>query len=64
MNHFRPTWPDRSPMGSGSVSARQDWRRNGPRLVFFVLGGMTMAEIREVYKVSEMMERDVYIGKK
>ncbi|KAJ3410635.1 vacuolar sorting protein VPS33/slp1 [Chytridiales sp. JEL 0842] len=37
-------------------------RRNGPRIIFFVLGGVTFSELREAYEVMKDNQREVFLG--
>ena len=50
-------------------SARPKWQSrskakgfSGNRLIVFVAGGLTFSEIREVYKLSEELQREIIIG--
>ena len=39
-----------------------EYRRNGPTVLVFVLGGMTYSEMRSAYEVMNQYKRDVIIG--
>jgi syntaxin-binding protein 1 len=41
---------------------RQVQKREGTRLIVFVVGGVTYSEIRVVYEVSKAKNRDIIIG--
>ena len=64
----RPSWSKPKPVGgengtSGTASAdSEDWRKNGPRIVLFIAGGVTYSEIRGAYEVMKNYKRDVLIG--
>ncbi|KAJ3787586.1 Sec1-like snare protein [Lentinula aff. detonsa] len=62
----------RSPPPAGSLrSAKPSWHRaarpsaaveNRPRILVFMAGGMTYSELREVYQLSNSLNKDIYIG--
>ena len=68
----KPSWATRKTANSiESTSAllaptdpttQPDLRANGPRIILFVLGGMTHSEIRAASEVRKEMQRDVLIG--
>ncbi|KAL2915942.1 syntaxin binding protein 1 [Polyrhizophydium stewartii] len=41
---------------------KADLRRNGPRVIVFVLGGLTYSEIRSAYEVTRDAQREVLLG--
>ncbi|KAI9273019.1 Sec1-like protein [Phascolomyces articulosus] len=55
----KPTWSKKSTAvpGGGGQS-----RASGAKLIVFVLGSLSYSEIRSVYEVADMYNRDVYIG--
>ncbi|KAI8848073.1 hypothetical protein BC829DRAFT_394673 [Chytridium lagenaria] len=42
----------------------EEYRRNGPRVILFMLGGITFAEIRATHEVMKDSKRDIIIGRK
>ncbi|KAI9324087.1 Sec1-like protein [Zopfochytrium polystomum] len=48
-------------LSDGKVNA-DEYRRNGPRIVFFILGGMTLSELRSAQEVMHELKRDIIIG--
>ncbi|KAI9013445.1 Sec1-like protein [Hyaloraphidium curvatum] len=44
------------------MGAEEDLRRNGGRVVVFVLGGLTYSELRSAYEVMKKDRRDVVLG--
>ncbi|KAJ3236110.1 vacuolar sorting protein VPS33/slp1 [Chytriomyces hyalinus] len=47
--------------GKGGEDA-DDLRKNGPRVVVFIAGGVTFSEIRSGYEIVKELKRDVIIG--
>ena len=41
----------------------EDLRKNGARIVVFVMGGMTFSEVRATYELIKEQKRDVLFGK-
>jgi syntaxin-binding protein 1 len=54
---YKPTWARRT-----SDKNIYDLRTYGPRIIIFILGGMSYAEMREVYELVKEFNRDVIIG--
>ncbi|KAI8802520.1 Sec1-like protein [Cladochytrium replicatum] len=44
------------------ASSSEDLRKNGPRVIVFMLGGITFSEIRVVYEMIKKHSREVIIG--
>ncbi|KAJ3085035.1 vacuolar sorting protein VPS33/slp1 [Quaeritorhiza haematococci] len=66
---FKPKWAQRRPAGEGVTATDNskdgesvDWRKNGCRLVIFVVGGLSFAEIRAAYEISKELKREIFIG--
>ncbi|KAI7851749.1 Sec1-like protein [Circinella umbellata] len=58
----KPTWSKKpSSIPGGGVGGGQS-RASGAKLIVFVLGSISYSEIRSVYEVADMYNRDVYIG--
>jgi syntaxin-binding protein 1 len=53
---------DTDPLRKAQGDAEEDLRRNGGRVVVFVLGGMTFSELRSAYEVMKKDRRDVVLG--
>ncbi|KAF7726559.1 DEAH (Asp-Glu-Ala-His) box polypeptide 34 [Apophysomyces ossiformis] len=53
----KPTWNVK-----GGNATNQSRTSSGAKLIVFVLGGATYSEIRSVYEVAQMHNRQVYIG--
>ncbi|KAJ3039950.1 vacuolar sorting protein VPS33/slp1 [Rhizophlyctis rosea] len=71
----RPSWATKRPVGkkeddaaggSGEKEKKEeasgDLRKNGPRIILFVLGGVTFSEMRSAYEVMRETGREVIIG--
>ncbi|KAJ3195406.1 vacuolar sorting protein VPS33/slp1 [Irineochytrium annulatum] len=69
----RPSWALKSKVSSSSKSGDanansasagdgEELRRNGPRIILFVMGGLTFSEIRASFEVMKDTKRDVIIG--
>ncbi|KAJ3123490.1 vacuolar sorting protein VPS33/slp1 [Nowakowskiella sp. JEL0407] len=72
----RATWAKKGKGGSGpnatsptsptaetnNASDQEDLRKNGPRIVVFVLGGMTFSEMRTMYELQKKTRRECIIG--
>ncbi|KAJ3216032.1 vacuolar sorting protein VPS33/slp1 [Dinochytrium kinnereticum] len=68
----RPSWATKakSTFSSGNDSSsvkmataeEEEYRRNGPRIILFMLGGATFSEIRACYEVMKESKRDILIG--
>nr|KAJ3420001.1 vacuolar sorting protein VPS33/slp1 [Polyrhizophydium stewartii] len=67
----KKTWATRKPTTASASSLQQqqaaarvdeDLRQNGPRIILFVLGGITYSEMRAVYELRKDLRRDVIIG--
>lgn len=74
----KPTWATKTPQLLAQMQAaaletdpikraqegerEEDLRRNGGRVVVFVLGGMTFSELRSAYEVMKKERRDVTVG--
>lgn len=54
---YKPTWAHRT-----SDKNIYDLRTYGPRIIIFILGGMSYAEMREVYEMVKEYNRDIFIG--
>ncbi|KAI8093278.1 Sec1-like protein [Halteromyces radiatus] len=52
----KPTWKNKSNGASGQRTSQ------GPKLIVFVIGGMTYSEIRAAYESSEAYHRDIFVG--
>eukprot|EP00842_Homolaphlyctis_polyrhiza_P005104 jgi/Hompol1/5595/HPOL_004565-RA len=62
-NSSGTTGANSSGAGAGHDSPEKgDLRRNGPRVILFVLGGLTYSEMRSVYEITRDTQREVYIG--
>ncbi|KAJ1560234.1 vacuolar sorting protein VPS33/slp1, partial [Cladochytrium tenue] len=48
-------------LDSAAAAELEDARRNGPRVVVFVMGGVTFSEMRAAYEVAAEYKRDVLI---
>jgi len=62
----RPSWAKKaSDRSSGAVSENnvEDLRKNGGRIILFVLGGATYSETRSAYEIMKELRREVIIGK-
>ncbi|KAJ3027855.1 UNVERIFIED_CONTAM: vacuolar sorting protein VPS33/slp1 [Siphonaria sp. JEL0065] len=54
---------DASNPGTAAITAdAEDLRKNGPRTIVFVMGGITYSEIRASYEVIKEYKRDVILG--
>ncbi|KAJ3218142.1 Syntaxin-binding protein 2 [Dinochytrium kinnereticum] len=58
---FEPRWAYKN-LPVNEEGGAEIMRRNGPRLILFVVGGVTFAEIKVAYELSRMMQREVLIG--
>ncbi|TPX45932.1 hypothetical protein SeMB42_g00060 [Synchytrium endobioticum] len=74
----KPSWAQRRVTASGSDTASvastssgsssitrgrdEDLRRNGPRVILFILGGITYSEMRAAYEVMRKSQREVIVG--
>jgi len=54
---YKPTWAHRT-----NDKNIYDLRTYGPRIIIFILGGMSYAEMREVYEMVKEYNRDIIIG--
>ena len=50
--------------GTSGIGESDDLRKNGPRIILFVMGGLTFSEIRSAYELIRDTKRDILIGKK
>jgi hypothetical protein len=57
---FQPSWANKKLIGT--IVGQEDWRRNGPRIIILVLGGLSLVEARAAYLISEKYKRQVFIG--
>ncbi|KAJ3291694.1 vacuolar sorting protein VPS33/slp1, partial [Blyttiomyces sp. JEL0837] len=49
--------------GSGAAPVdAEDLRKYGPRVIYFVIGGLTFSEIRATYELMRETKREVFIG--
>ncbi|KAI9207262.1 Sec1-like protein [Polychytrium aggregatum] len=48
--------------GASGASPDYDLRNNGPRIIVFVLGGITFSEIRSTYELVKEYGRDIVLG--
>jgi len=46
-----------------SIGGGEDLRKNGGRIILFILGGVTFSETRSAYEIMKELRRDVVIGK-
>lgn len=51
-----------SPLGGTMKEDEEDLRKNGARIVVFVMGGMTFSEVRATYELIKEQKRDVLFG--
>ncbi|KAJ3117284.1 Syntaxin-binding protein 3, partial [Phlyctochytrium bullatum] len=58
---FQPTWACKC-LPHRPLPEAEAYRKNGPRLIFFVVGGVTYSEIKVAYDLTKLMERDVIVG--
>ena len=58
--NFKPTWGASKPSDENADSV--DYLRNGPRIIVFVVGGLSHTEMRVAYDSSIIHKRDVIIG--
>jgi syntaxin-binding protein 1 len=63
----RASWSGKSrvPKAANGIDKSKEqveWRRNGPRIILFSLGGLTYSEIRSAYEISKESQRELYIG--
>ncbi|KAJ8326195.1 syntaxin binding protein 1 [Batrachochytrium dendrobatidis] len=70
----KPSWATRKTSGgsvtnitsvaatSASSKAEEDFRENGPRVILFVIGGITYSEMRAVFEAKKDLRRDIVIG--
>ena len=66
-----PLSPMSPPPTTSLRSQKPAWHRapkaatvpdNRQRIIFFVAGGMTYSEMKEVYQLSSSLQKDVFIG--
>ncbi|ORX46023.1 Sec1-like protein [Piromyces finnis] len=57
LQNYKPTWARRT-----NDKNIYDLRTYGARIIIFILGGMTYAEMREVYDMVKEHNRDIIIG--
>ncbi|KAJ3101990.1 vacuolar sorting protein VPS33/slp1 [Phlyctochytrium planicorne] len=68
----RPSWAakPKAAMSKDGGNARvinaeeEEYRRNGPRVILFMIGGITFSEIRATFEVMKDYKRDIIIGNK
>lgn len=58
---FLPNWGKMAPLDS-NYNEIIDYFRNGKRIVLFMIGGMTLSEIKAVHQATETFHRDIIIG--
>jgi syntaxin-binding protein 1 len=61
LERYNPKWGWKKLKGTGP--GMEDWRMNGPRVIVYVLGGLSFAEIRAASTLSQLKKRDILIGK-
>ncbi|KAJ3137919.1 vacuolar sorting protein VPS33/slp1 [Physocladia obscura] len=47
---------------NSAQDSENDLRKNGPRIIVFVMGGITFSEIRATYEIIKEYKRDVILG--
>ena len=57
---FQPSWASKKLIGT--AVGQDDWRKNGPRIIILVLGGLSLVESRAAYEISKKYKRQVFIG--
>ncbi|KAI8914351.1 Sec1-like protein [Gorgonomyces haynaldii] len=57
---FKPSWAANKPGNSDDDEA--DYLKNGPRIIIFVLGGVSHAEVWAVHQLCKKLKRDIVIG--
>ncbi|KAJ1343596.1 hypothetical protein BSLG_001865 [Batrachochytrium salamandrivorans] len=66
----KPSWATRKAIGAsastlpvaGAAKVEEDFRANGPRIIMFVIGGITYSEMRAVFEAKKDLRRDIIIG--
>ena len=62
----KPSWATKKTLSSGPPKRDEtpvsSISHSGPRLIIFVIGGMTYSEIRSCHQVSDEFKRGILIG--
>jgi hypothetical protein len=57
---FKPHWASSFPKNPEDKSS--SYLDNGPRIIFFILGGISLTEIRSIHRLSNRFKREIIIG--
>jgi hypothetical protein len=60
--NFRPKW-GKEVLNVPGTKTDDDYRRNGPKIILIVMGGLTFGETRAVYELAAKYKREIIIGK-
>jgi hypothetical protein len=59
--NFRPKW-GKEVLNVPGTKTDDDYRRNGPKIILIVMGGLTFGETRAVYELAAKYKREIIIG--